>query len=456
MLKKYAHIFRAVEYSIDFTIGIVIVGLLIKLSTRIELVPNFINGFFLSIVFLQIVIFSSVGLYSSRRFYSILRQASLIIKGTMLHLFFSACLYSMVQFLVPLSINSYLKLLGSYYVFSTLFFLLKGLSVSLALFYIRSKGFNKRYVLLVGDDWTYIHTPDEIFKNNRWGIEGIGYLSPALVQSPKMEGLKYLGNYTKFEDVLRSRVVDEIIFLTPFSNKKQYKNMIKETIVQGKNCHLYSTTKKDFQNLYRDKLEIKAKRLKRIFDFWVSLLLMVLFSPLMFVISLAVKLSSKGSVLFKQKRMGKNGRVFTLYKFRSMVADAEKKKEALMKYNEMAGPVFKIAKDPRITTVGSFLRKTSLDELPQIFNVIRGDMSLVGPRPPIPEEVAQYKSWQRKRLAVTPGITCTWQVSGRNEIMDFEDWVKLDIDYIDNYSFANDIKLLLKTIPAVLSNRGAR
>jgi lipopolysaccharide/colanic/teichoic acid biosynthesis glycosyltransferase len=160
-------------------------------------------------------------------------------------------------------------------------------------------------------------------------------------------------------------------------------------------------------------------------------------------------------VLFRQVRVGRHGRQFVMYKFRSMVVDAERQLEKLKHLNEMSGPVFKITRDPRITAVGAFLRRTSLDELPQLFNILKGDMSLVGPRPPIPTEVAQYKPWQRRRLSVKPGLTGLWQVSGRSELSNFDDWMKLDLRYIDQWSLWLDLKIIFRTVPVVLSRSGA-
>lgn len=196
--------------------------------------------------------------------------------------------------------------------------------------------------------------------------------------------------------------------------------------------------------------------LKRSFDLVVSGLLLLILSPIFLIIYLAVKISSHGPVFFVQKRVGLNGRLFDLYKFRSMFADAEEQLDQLRRYNEMEGPAFKMTDDPRITRVGKFLRRYSLDELPQLWNVFIGDMSLVGPRPPVPGEVNTYQRKFRRRLSMRPGITCTWQVSGRNEIKDFESWVKLDLEYIDNWSLLRDLKLLLRTIPAVIIGTGAR
>lgn len=193
---------------------------------------------------------------------------------------------------------------------------------------------------------------------------------------------------------------------------------------------------------------------KRAFDIVASTLALVLLSPLLLGVALAIKLTSRGPVLFKQTRVGLHGRHFHMLKFRSMVEDAEKLRASLESKNEQSGPVFKIERDPRITPVGRFIRKVSIDELPQLLNVLRGEMAIVGPRPPIPSEVARYEPWQRRRLSIRPGITCVWQVSGRNEIS-FEQWMYLDMQYIDHWSLATDIKLIFKTIPAVLTGRGA-
>lgn len=181
---------------------------------------------------------------------------------------------------------------------------------------------------------------------------------------------------------------------------------------------------------------------------------LILSTPVLLLAAIAIKIDSSGPVFFKQKRSGKNGRLFDMFKLRTMSCDAEKKKGKLMHLNEMSGPVFKIKNDPRVTKVGRILRKLSLDEFPQFYNVLKGDMSLVGPRPPLPKEVEKYKSWQHRKLSVKPGLTCIWQVSGRNNV-DFDNWMKQDLEYIDNWSLKKDAELIIKTIPAVLKSRGA-
>ncbi len=195
--------------------------------------------------------------------------------------------------------------------------------------------------------------------------------------------------------------------------------------------------------------------LKRVLDITVSISVMIVLLPLLFFTAIAIWIEDPGAVFYTQIRVGQNGRHFRFYKFRSMVVNADKFKQELADRNESsAGVIFKMKKDPRITKVGKIIRKFSIDELPQLINVLMGEMSLVGPRPPLPAEVAKYTLEQRKRLHVIPGITCLWQVSGRSDIP-FTDQVKLDMQYIQSSGFLNDILLLLKTIPAVLTGKGA-
>jgi lipopolysaccharide/colanic/teichoic acid biosynthesis glycosyltransferase len=197
------------------------------------------------------------------------------------------------------------------------------------------------------------------------------------------------------------------------------------------------------------------RALKRIFDVAVSGILLVLLSPILGAVALGIKLTSPGPILYPWRVVGKDGRFFDSHKFRSMVPNADALKEQLMASNEMRGPVFKMQRDPRITPIGRLLRKYSLDELPQLWSVFKGDMSLVGPRPPLQSEYVRFTDAQKGKLAVKPGITCLWQVSGRNQISDFDDWVRLDLEYIRTWSFWLDVKILLLTLPAVVRGRGA-
>jgi len=198
-----------------------------------------------------------------------------------------------------------------------------------------------------------------------------------------------------------------------------------------------------------------GQRVKRLFDIVVSSILLVLLSPLLLLIGLLVWVTSGRPIFYRWEVLGERARPFVGYKFRTMVRDADALKAEILDQNEMTGPVFKIRNDPRVTPLGRFLRKYSLDELPQLWSVLRGDMSLVGPRPPSAAEFAEFEAWQRGKLAVIPGITCLWQVMGRSEISDFDEWARLDLEYIEGWSLWLDLVILVRTVPAVLRGRGA-
>ena len=282
-------------------------------------------------------------------------------------------------------------------------------------------------------------------------------------------GVRLLGTIADADGIFRREVVDEVIFAVAASQVGQVQDAFASAEDLGLKAKI-SVAFLPFQRARVDFEELDGMPLlsfetapghpvklatKRAFDLLVSGAALLVFSPVFLAIAVAIKLDSPGPVFFGQVRSGLNGRRFTLWKFRSMVVDAEKRLGELASRNEMSGPAFKMKADPRVTRVGRFLRKSSLDELPQFWNVFLGDMSVVGPRPPLPDEVARYQRWQRRRLSVKPGITCVWQVSGRNDI-DFDTWMKLDLAYIDQWSLWLDLKICWKTIPAVLLGRGAR
>lgn len=343
------------------------------------------------------------------------------------------------------------------------------IAVRLIARYVRSKGYNVRHLIIVGSGTRAKAIATAIEEHKHWGLHLLGFVSdnPKL-QGRDINGYPVLGKNGDILNLLNQHVVDELIFAMPRRQLEKYEDIfllcqemgIKTRVaanffprmvakvglesLNGIPLLTFSTTP---TNEY-------ALLIKRALDIMIASIALVLLSPLMLAVAAAIKLTSIGPIFFKQTRVGQNGRLFTLYKFRSMYRDAEAKRKELEHLNELDGPVFKIKKDPRITPVGRFIRKFSIDELPQLWNVLKGDMSIVGPRPPTPEEVKKYKRWQRRRLSMKPGITCLWQVNGRNKIA-FDQWVKLDLYYIDNWSLWLDTKILLKTIPAVISGRGA-
>lgn len=204
-----------------------------------------------------------------------------------------------------------------------------------------------------------------------------------------------------------------------------------------------------------DEINASYDLVKRIIDVIGAFVGLILFSPILLIVAIFIKLESRGSVFFAQERVGLNGKVFKMYKFRSMIVDAEELLVHLKEKNEMSGPMFKMKNDPRITKIGKIIRKTSIDEFPQLINVLKGDMSLVGPRPNLPSEVEKFEPWMKEKLLVKPGLTCYWQVEGRNNI-DFEDWMKLDSKYVRERSIWIDIKLILRTFLLILGDKNAR
>lgn len=453
MLRKYASIINKIEIIFDFLIGNIIIILLFKflLPFTFNKITVLLLAFIINLV--QIWFFKRVGLYASRRFHVLLEQGYLIIKALFFHGLISSILFVIGSLILKLSFISCLMLLVSYYFLITIIFLMKGLLIQVLLFYVRGSGFNTRKAIVICET-KFKEFLEEYTIQARWGMDIIGYVASQKDKSIKNESIKYLGNYEEFETILTQNIVDVVIFLFPLKAKTYYQ-LLQMAKTQGKGCLIYNSKTRILSPKAIKELSIANKRRKFFFDFFASSILLMLLTPLFMAIALGIKVTSKGPVFFRQKRVGFNGRIFWLYKFRSMYEDAESRKQELTALNEMQGPVFKIKNDPRVTFFGKFLRKTSLDELPQLFNVLTGDMSLVGPRPPLPEEVEKYEHKHRKRLSVKPGLTCIWQVSGRNQINDFNEWVDLDLQYIDNYSFWADIKLIARTIKTVITFKGA-
>jgi len=281
------------------------------------------------------------------------------------------------------------------------------------------------------------------------------------------DGVKVLGFNDDIEQLVNSLGVDEILITIPsernligkiIAKTRRHKVEIRvipemyDMVLGGVEVGQLGPI--PYMEMHRTPMHGWPLTVKRALDIVASSLGLLILAPLFAVISMAIIIDNPGSVYFKQKRVGKNGRIFDFYKFRSMVANAEELKAELAAANEAEGPVFKIKYDPRVTKLGAFLRKYSIDELPQLYNVLKGDMSLVGPRPPIPREVEGYGDWEWRRLEVTPGLTCIWQVSGRSNIS-FDKWIELDVYYIENWSLWLDLRILLQTIPAVLKGTGA-
>lgn len=347
----------------------------------------------------------------------------------------------------------------------------------MALGWVRVHNRNLRRLLLVGSNRRGMAFARRVKAKSQLGYRVVGYIDDEF--PPYYDGyetasipLPYLGSLEEFDDVLSREQIDEVVIALPIrSFYEPMKQIIESCECQGIQVHLLS----DFFQLHiararsaefdgiplltlsTHNLSVWPGHLKRIFDVGVAGLAIILLSPVFFLVALLIKLMSPGPVFFVQDRVGYNRRPFRMIKFRSMVPNADLMQKELEVFNEAQGPVFKIKDDPRITPLGRILRKTSLDELPQLFNVLRGDMSLVGPRPLPLRDVEQFEeNYLNRRFSVKPGITCLWQVNGRTATRSsFDAWIEQDLEYIDHWSFALDLKILAKTIPAVLKGTDA-
>ncbi len=327
-------------------------------------------------------------------------------------------------------------------------------------------GYAARRYAIVGTGGIAREVVEAVDANPDWGLRFAGFVR--LEGSSEGSRGPFLGSLSQLGRILENEVVDVVIFAVPRERLGEVERSVHICEEQGVEVRISldilrfgpgRMTVADMDGVpmlafNRTPSDALALGLKRAFDIVMSALVMIVLAPLLAAIAIAIRLDSPGPVFFRQRRVGQNGRAFDMLKFRSMYRDAEQRLDALRAHNEMSGPVFKMANDPRVTKVGRFLRRTSLDEFPQFLNVLTGEMSIVGPRPPIPGEVRQYKRWQRRRLSMKPGITCIWQISGRNNI-DFDRWMELDLQYIDGWSLWGDIEICFKTIPAVLTARGA-
>jgi exopolysaccharide biosynthesis polyprenyl glycosylphosphotransferase len=333
---------------------------------------------------------------------------------------------------------------------------------------VRKRGLNFRTVLIVGVNPRAEEVAGIIEAHPHWGFQILGFVAPNGDRPERFAGLPVLGSADELPRLLQEEVVDEVMFVLSRRQLEEFEDSFPlcselgiRTRVALSFPHLKARVLlEDLEGIPLLTFTTTPAGpfptfLKRLFDLLVSLFGLIALSPLLLAIGVLVWATSKGPMLFRQERCGLNSRRFELLKFRTMVHDAEARLDEVAHLNEVHGPAFKARRDPRMTWVGRWLRRFSLDELPQLFNVLLGDMSLVGPRPPIPDEVARYERWQRRRLSMKPGITGLWQVSGRAELDDFDHWIRLDLAYIDQWSLWLDLKILAKTVPAVLSTRGA-
>ncbi|NQZ99885.1 MAG: sugar transferase [Myxococcales bacterium] len=342
------------------------------------------------------------------------------------------------------------------------------LLVFVSLRYARRRGRNYRNTLIIGSGRRARMARNSILRHPEWGLRIVGFVDDGDTPYDSELAGEPIFKLIDFLKLVREHVISEVIVACPRSMLPSMdapaavcadtgipftllSDIFGDVLPAPKMTRFEGIPGLSFAPVAHGRVSLAVKRA---IDVAGAAVLLAATTPILAVAAIAIRLTSSGSVIFRQRRCGLYGRSFEMLKLRTMCADAETRKLELMELNEMDGPVFKIEDDPRVTFVGRMLRRWSIDEIPQLWNVLRGEMSLVGPRPPIPVEVAQYETVQRRRLSMRPGLTCIWQVSGRNTI-GFEEWVKLDVEYIDSWSLVNDLKLLLKTLPAVLRGTGA-
>ncbi|MBK6434166.1 MAG: sugar transferase [Anaerolineae bacterium] len=404
------------------------------------------------------------GAYDIRRDSSLVEEAYRITAGTATAIIIMVA----IAFFTRPQLNS--RLIYVYTgIFIPVFLIVSRIVFRAWLWRLRRRGIGVDRLLIVGAGEVGRMVMRSVVAQPELGYEIVGFLDDDPGKSNTALGrLRGLGTLDSLQDVLKSMPIDEVIVALPWHAHRKIVQVVQEVqqanvrprIVPDLFALMLGRVQLDQINgiplIGMQPVAITGFNLavKRLLDVLVSILALTLAAPFWLLIPIAIKLDSPGPVLFNQVRIGRAGRPFVVHKFRSMVVDAEEQKDSLRSLNEADGPLFKIKEDPRTTRVGRLIRRTSLDELPQFLNVLKGDMSLVGPRPALPEEVAQYEEWHKRRLEASPGITGLWQVSGRS-LVGFEEMVLLDTFYCENWSFGLDLKILFKTIPRVILGEGA-
>ena len=468
MLREQARLFNRITILTDFFAVIVafILAYVVRSSTG-QLV-NLRSYLWVLLIIIPVWLFllAHFGLYASMRTRPL---SQILISLTKAHLFGGVITSSFVFFVDPHGLSR--LLFSTFLVFSYILLAAEKAGLKGVLHFIRWRGYNTRNLLVVGTDEKAQSFIGLLEQHAGWGLKVDGVLSlDDNNNQQNVKGYPVLGNLNDMVEVCKRETIDEVVFCVPkelfFEVEGHLREMEELGITVRMVLDFYDTacTRQEFAlfhneipilTLYSKAFDASQLFLKRCLDIIGSFVGVILTAILFPFIAAAVKLDSPGPLLFSQERVGENGRRFRCWKFRSMYVDAEERKKELMRLNEMQGAMFKMKDDPRITRVGKFIRKTSIDELPQFWNVLRGEMSLVGTRPPTPDEVATYENWHRKRICIKPGITGLWQVSGRNQIQDFDEVVKLDLEYIDRWSLWLDIKILLKTFWVVFARQGS-
>ncbi|CAN5669117.1 sugar transferase [soil metagenome] len=415
---------------------------------------------------LNVFIFKNYKAYNYQRFTSLITEYKIILKVTFITFLVSVLLTYMFRLTeIPRSI------LAIAFGVNFIFFVIQKTTLFHSASYLRKHGKNRKKIIIAGSGNRAQHFIQTVNDNFEWGLDIIAILSDKTENIGKtLLDVKIVDILDNIENVLKDYNPEEVIIAMSTREFERIRNIIEICQKEGTQVRMNS----DFfgqltKNLSVDNvfglniISFHSVRhsdgelfVKRLLDIMISLIAIILFSPVMIIAAIGIYLSDGSPILYNWNVIGYNKKPFKSWKFRTMVNNADELKKDLMKLNQMDGPVFKIDKDPRIIPIGRILRKFSIDETPQFFSVLKGDMSIVGPRPPLQYEFKVFDIWHRRKLSVKPGLTCLWQISGRNNINNFDDWAKLDLEYIDNWSIWLDLKILLKTIPAVLTGKGAK
>jgi exopolysaccharide biosynthesis polyprenyl glycosylphosphotransferase len=433
---------------------------------ELKVTINNIIFFLLSLLIWQII-FSYFNLYQSKRLDKPTKEIFDVIQASSvgcLLIFIEAKLFSVDV------ITSYTFIV--FILFSTIIGVSSRIILRQFLRVVRVRGRNLRHMLIIGTNPRAINFAEKIAAAPYLGYQIIGFVDNQWFGGKNniLKRKSLVCDLDNFEAFIRNSVVDEVIIALPIKSLyDQASKIITTCEEQGINIRylssLFDVKAQDSGKYILDddllihithqKMSLYPTFFKKTMDIMLSLIVLILLFPLFPIVSIAIKIDSPGPVIYSQKRIGKGKRIFKLYKFRTMYKNAEKKQADLESINEAKGPVFKIENDPRITPIGKYLRKTSIDELPQLINVLKGEMSIVGPRPlPVRDYKGFREDWHRRRFSVRPGITCLWQINGRSSVP-FERWMELDMEYIDQWSLWLDLKIILKTIPIVLKGAGA-